>query len=141
MRTNAIVLDRETGEPVNIPDWIIESGKHPWLVVIITDKNKRLGKTFVSYKEAKDWAEERATLKGVVEVTVVSKILGYGPPSKITDEQLVEMNARGKLWCPYCRKFREFEWDPWKARVMCTTCRVSVEDFHVRRNNPKFWSS
>jgi len=139
MRSEAIVLDKQTGEPRNIPEYLIESGKTLWRAVILTDKNKRLGKTFVSYREAKKWAEEKSTAKGVVEVTVVSKIVSFGPPSKISDNQVREMNAIGKLWCPYCRCFREYEWDPWSDRVKCPICRVSTEDCDVRRNNPKFW--
>jgi len=82
-------------------------------------------------------SSRRNTLHPDSEYTIVSRQVGYGPPaSRISDEELMKMNERGRWWCPYCRKFRVFEWDPFWGIDRCPICRVFMNNGHVLRNNP-----
>lgn len=139
IRTDPIILDKETGEPLDYPEHLKARGK-PWRVVLISTEGKRVGKEFKSFKKARKWARKAKRDERIDSSTVVSKRKGFGPPSKIEDLDLIRLNQKGVLWCPYCRNFREFEYLPWKNGVCCPICHIPDWDFHVHKNNPKYWS-
>ncbi len=113
----------------------------PWRLVVVDPNGKRRGKVFKSYKKAKKTATKLKATHPDSEYTIVSRQIGYGPPfSKVSDEDILAMNARGRYWCPYCRKFRIFDWDPWwgaKGQDRCPVCGTPESSWHVVRNNPR----
>ncbi len=125
------------GEPTLIH---VQLRKDPWRLIVTDPSGKNKGKTFSSYRAAKEVIAKLKAQHPDSEYTIVSRQVGYGPPhSKITDEDLIEMNAHGKYWCPYCRKFRIFEIDPYfhKERSRCPICHIPDDSWHVMRNNPR----
>lgn len=142
MRSDPLIL--KDGEPkYPMPSQLSNA---PWRLVVTDEEGRNRGKKFHSYRQAK---EAVAKLRGEhpdFEYTIVSRQISYGPPrSKITDKQLQEMNDISNYWCPYCRKFREFEWDPYALPAMgttsmgtdrCPVCRIRIDDSTVVKNNP-----
>jgi len=119
----------------------VQQGKDPWRLIVTDPNGKNRGKTFASYKKAKKVVVKLQEKHPDSEYTIVSRQVGYGPPrSKISDEDLIEMNSRGRYWCPYCRKFREFEVDPYFSpeRTRCPICHIPDSSWHVMRNNPRW---
>lgn len=137
MRSEPLILDRETGEPKRL---VPSQERYPaWKVVVVDQTTgKRKIKNHYKYKEAKAQVERLTEKFGDrIEVAVVSKIVGYGPPAKVTDRQLLELNDQGKMWCPYCRKPRDFP-RSYGLRT-CEFCGIWETDFHIIRCNPIKW--
>lgn len=137
-RSRPLRLDKTTGEPkVLLP---VQQNKPPWkLVVLDRKKHSRKVKLYHSYSEAKRKAAEVAEKYGDrVEVGVVSRQTGYGPPySKVSDGQLWQLNMKRRYWCPYCRAIRKF---PSVVGVKrCEFCQTRITDFHVIKCNPALW--
>lgn len=120
----------------------------PWKL-LVTDNRSGGQKSllFAYYGDAKSRA---GRILGALEdspdsrldVTIVSRSVGYGPPYKrFTDLQLLELNHRKKYWCPYCRKIRQLLWLPRMRARGCIYCSMTEHDFHMRRCNPRFWSA
>lgn len=139
-RSDPLIIDKETGEPINPP--FTHEKYEAWKVLIVNNATgKRQAKKFFSYVEARATAKrlqekygERAT------VGVVSRQLGYGPPeSRVPDEMLLKANNSGKYWCPYCRTWREFHYVPALEVRWCEFCQMPEHDFHTRRCNPLLW--
>lgn len=133
-----IVIDRETGEPKNVPDWWPET-KEPWKVVILLKAGGKKGKKFRKYSEAKAFADKFKDDERVESVTVVSRAYAFGPPSKITEQHLIRANMKGLTWCPYCRKFTDYLYDPYTELKRCVICSVSDRNNTVRQCNPRYW--
>lgn len=138
-RSNPLIIDKTTGEPKTL--LFVQTRNEPWKVVVLDrKKHKRKVKKLWSYVEAKDLAAKLQDKYGErVEVHVVSRQVGYGPPfSKIKDWQLLDLNQRRRFWCPYCRKIRKF---PRLYGVRrCEFCLCSENDFHFRKCNPIMWA-
>jgi hypothetical protein len=118
------------------------AAKYPWRLVVTDIDGHNRGKKFKSYKKAKKAQKRLQQQHPDLEYTIVSLCVGYGPPrSKITDEDLQEMNSRGRYWCPYCRKFRIFDLDPYWNWNRCPVCRMPDHNWHVMRNNPRLVSN
>ena len=134
MRSDPLILDKETDEPRELA-WV-QTVWDPWrLIVSYEFRNK--GKLFKSYRKAKKAGAKIQKEHPEYEVTIVSRQVGYGPPrSKVSDQVLLRMNFDGLLWCPYCRKFREFLYDPLWEKKRCPVCRISTSDHSVQVNNP-----
>ena len=117
----------------------VQKGKDKmrWRLVVTDFEGKNKGKKVRRYSDAKRMIETLIKKHPDSEYTIVSRQVGYGPPaSKISDEHLTAMNERGRWWCPYCRKFRVFEWDEFWNVTRCPICRVFMNNSHVIRNNP-----
>lgn len=141
-RTAPFILNKETGEPKEL--YPVQLGhRKVWKVIVSHPVEHNRGKRVHLYSEARQLRErfeQKFPQAQGYEITIVSTSRGYGPPySKITDEQLRLTNEHGKLWCPYCRKLRAFDWDHNWLLDRCPVCRISIDDFHVRKNNPMFW--
>ena len=139
-RSDPLILGKD-GEPINPP--ITFERYEPWKVVVIdTATDKRRTKKFFSYVGAKRMVAELEEKFGDrALVGVVSRQLGYGPPhSRVPDQMILDANDRGKYWCPYCRKFKEYPYLPWKDEYSCEFCHTRISDFHVIRCNPLLWS-
>jgi len=135
-RTPPLIIDRKTGEPKKL--YATQENRDPWKLVIITADGRRKGKNFRSYKKAKKAGKTWTDSHQDDSFTVVSRQVGYGPPySKVSPAQLLEMNARGRFWCPYCRQFREFLYAPRWRIERCEVCRIMLNDHHVIKNNPR----
>ncbi len=135
-RSRVLVLNKETEEPKDI--LFVQTTGKPWLLILTDDVGRNRGKLFKTMKKARKAAKRIAKAHPDLEVTVVSRRVGYGPPrSRVSDERLREENDRGSLWCPYCRKFRVFDWDPTWDIDKCPVCRIPINNFHVIRNNPR----
>ena len=124
----------------------VQQGKHKlrWKLIVTDQEGRNRGKKFHSYRQAKQVLEELKGKHPDNEYTIVSCIVAYGPPrTMVTDDQLEEMNLRGKYWCPYCRKFREFDYDPTIEEDRCPICRTRLFEWATIRNNPvlakQFW--
>jgi hypothetical protein len=54
-------------------------------------------------------------------------------------KDFVEWNLAGTksahLWCPYCKEGRDFSYISYQETHCCDACRVSTNDYHVRRYN------
>ena len=137
MRSKPLKLNKE-GEPTVL--LFVQQGKDPWRLIVTDPSGRSKGKTFSSYRKAKEVIAKMKEKHPDSEYTIVSRQVGYGPPqSKISDEDLVEMNSRGRYWCPFCRKFRIFELDPYHhtERLRCPICHMPESSWHVMRNNPR----
>ncbi len=131
-RTKPFRLNKETGEPNLI---FTQENRDPWKLVISFDMSNR-GRNFRLYQEAKSTGARIKETHPEYEITIVSRQAGYGPPySKIDNGTLMRMNQQGLLWCPYCRKMREFLYNPSWQQDRCPVCRISKLDFHVKKNN------
>lgn len=136
IRSRVFKVNKDSGEPDLLP---AQQGKEPWMLVLSKGYKNR-GKRFSSYKEAKLAGATLSEKYPDHEVTIVSRQVGYGPPwSKLPDPKLLEINLRGMLWCPYCRKLREFHLDPLWELMRCPVCRIPDHDYHVTKNNPILW--
>ena len=108
-----------------------------WKLVVTDFEGKNRGKLVRRYRDAKKIIEVLKKEHPDFEYTIVSRQVGYGPPaSRLTHEYLWENNQRGRLWCPYCRKFRVFDWDPYWDVNRCPVCRIFDSNYHVLANNP-----
>lgn len=141
-RSDPLILDRETREP--LPQCLPASAERhePWKVIVLDpETQKRKSKKFFSYVEAKQAAEALKEKYGItMQVGVVSRQTGYGPPySKVKDQQIQEQNEMGNWWCPYCRRFRRFLYNAWRQKRLCEFCRTTETDFHVKKCNPVLW--
>lgn len=135
-RSRRFKIDKETGEPEL---WPCQQNHDPWLLVIVKDF-KRRGKKYRSFVVATAKANEVIQIDPGADVTIVSRQCGYGPPySKLPEKVLLAFNHDGLLWCPYCRKLREFIFSPIWGDYRCPVCSTHKDDFHVRRNNPILW--
>lgn len=145
-RSDPITIDRH-GEVILLAIQKPPEIRLPWRL-LVTDHNSGRQKSmlFAYYSEAKTRA---GRILGALEdspdsrldVTIVSRSVGYGPPyKKISDLQLLTLNQRKKYWCPYCRKIRQLLWLPKLQARGCIYCGITERDFHMRRCNPKFWS-
>lgn len=111
--------------------------KMRWRLVVTDFEGRNRGKLFHRYSEAKIVIKALKKKHPDSEYTIVSRQVGYGPPaSKISDKYLMAMNERGRWWCPFCRKFRVFDWDPFWNVDRCPVCRAFGNSIHVIRNNP-----
>lgn len=143
MRSDPLVLDRETKEPTEDSLPWTHQRHEPWKVIIVeVETNVRRSKKFFLYQEAKSAAAKlKEKYNETHKVGVVSRQRGYGPPwSKVTDQQLLEINETGLWWCPYCRNYREFHFVPYLGMRRCEFCHTRETDFHVSRCNPVLWS-
>jgi len=116
-----------------------------WRLVVTDFDGKNRGKLVRRYREAKKMVKVLQAQHPDFEYTIVSRQVGYGPPvSRVSHKALMEMNRRGQWWCPYCRKFREFDYDPFWNKSRCPVCRIFDNNFHVLANNPaladRIWS-
>jgi len=139
-RSRPLII-KKNGKPrhINFCQQGVIDGKKakPWKIVIIGITGKRRGKVFRTYKKAKKETKRLAKRYPLQTVTLVSRVQGYGPPrSRITDDDMWAQNRRGYYWCPYCRGFRQFLWDPRWEIEKCPVCRISIRDWHVIYNNP-----
>ena len=73
-------------------------------------------------------------------VELISRRHGFPPPIKQSLSP-----SPGLLWCPYCIKWREFEYATRTRRdfytpelLRCPTCGISVKDYYVRKYNALF---
>lgn len=135
MRSDPLILNKKGN--LKYPRACQGRKKNRWrLVVTDLDGNNR-GKKFRRYRKAKQAVTGMREKHPDFEYTIVSLQVGFGPPSsKVNDDQLLAMNHRGRYWCPYCRKFRQFDWDPFRSKDKCPICRIPLDDWHVMRNNP-----
>ncbi len=139
-RSEPLMLGKD-GEPVNPP--FTHEKYEAWKVVIVDQgTGKRRSKKFFSYVKAKAKVKELEEKFGeMAEIGIISRQLGYGPPeSKIDDSHLLRLNEQGYYWCPYCRKFREFPYLPWKEARSCEFCFTPDHSFHVVACNPTLWN-
>lgn len=137
-RSKPLVLDKTTGEPKYLLP--VQQRKPPWKLIVLDRKNHtRKVKLFHSYVEAKEKARKLEEKYGErVEVGVVSRQVGYGPPySKISDGQLLSLNWKRRWWCPYCRDIRRFL--QIRGAKRCEFCHTRITDFHVIKCNPALW--
>ncbi len=135
-RSRVFILDKKTGEPKDLLS--VQEYGEPWLLVLTDEDGRNRGKKFKRFKTARNTADKIREQHPDLEITIVSRRVGYGPPrSRISDDDLHEQNARGRLWCPFCRKFREFDIDPTWNWERCPICRIPTHNFHVIRNNPR----
>jgi hypothetical protein len=143
MRSDPLILDKETGEPKYLTD--SQQRYDPWKLVVKDHgkAGKRKIKTYTSYVEAKERAAEINERYGDrVEAHVVSRQLGYGPPySKVSDRQMLDYNEQRIWWCPYCRKLRRFLYRPALEMKACEFCLTKETDWHVRMCNPILWEA
>jgi len=142
-RSDPLVLDRETKEPLEkcLP-WTYKKYE-PWKVVIVnTETSQRRSKKFFLYQEARSTAAKYTEKLGDGhQVGVVSRQMGYGPPySRVSDQQLLQANEQGLWWCPYCRAYRGYNFVPFLGQRWCEFCHTREADFHVVRCNPVLWS-
>ncbi len=139
-RSEPLVLGKD-GEPANPP---ITYERYPAWKVVVKDVEREItrSKKFFSYKEARESAAYVIGKYGErVQVAVVSRQVGYGPPvSKVSDLKLLKANEQGYYWCPYCRKFREFPWLPSIEGKACEFCFTPENSFHVVACNPTLWN-
>ena len=140
-RSPALTIETESGEPYLLAT---QENRDPWLLVLYHERKRvRKGKKYRYYslaKKAKKEMDEKYPQDQGWEVCIVSRQVGYGPPySKITDRQIYLQNIKGLLWCPYCRTFREFLWDPKYEVKRCPVCRCMASGFHIQVNNPSLW--
>lgn len=140
-RSDPLILDKETREP--LPECLpFTANKYePWKVVVLdTDTGQRRFRKFFSYQVAKKAVEHLKAENPGLMIGVVSRQKGYGPPySKITDEQLLAQNELGNYWCPYCLAFRRFLHSFWRGKRLCELCAMPSSDFHVIKCNPILW--
>jgi hypothetical protein len=125
----------------------VQRGKEKmrWLLVVTDMEGRNKGKKIRRYREARKLVKTLKKRYPDYEYTIVSRQVGYGPPvSRVSDEDLLAQNHRGRYWCPYCRKFRVFDWDPWWSKSRCPVCRIFDDNWHVMVNNPgiadRIWS-
>jgi hypothetical protein len=134
MRSEPLILDKD-GNPKKI--WPVQEGRKAWRLVLTLNMANR-GKDFKTYAKAKAAQEALRPRYQDHEYTIVSRMVGYGPPySKVSDEKLEDMNLRGFLWCAFCRKFRQFLWSPLWNIEKCPVCTISIRHFQIVRNNPR----
>jgi hypothetical protein len=111
--------------------------------VVVYHKGKRLVKSVPDAKRG--LALEAAFKNKGYAAHLVSRTKAFAPKT--------EEGPEGSLWCPYCRRWREFrvprgdEDAPvgsyaWQNSVlarleiaMCPWCGVTVEEFHVKYHN------
>ena len=136
MRSEPLKVTKK-GKVLNLAQSQI-AAKFPWSLIVVDPDGKRRGKKFKSYKKAKRAMRSLQDRHPDSEYTIVSRCVGYGPPrSKISDEALEAQNSRGRYWCPYCRTFRVFDWDPAWGWNRCPVCLIPDHNWHVMRNNPR----
>lgn len=138
-RSEALRFGKD-GEPTNPPR--THEKWEPWKVVVVfVETNKRMSKKYFSYVEAKQRvAEFKEKYGDEIQVGIVSRQVGYGPPeSKVSDQYLLDRNNDGLYWCPYCRNFRKFNYVPALEVHWCEFCHMRRHDFHTIRCNPLLW--
>ena len=144
MRSEPLILNRKGNLKYPLA---VQMGKKKlrWRLVVTDIDGKNRGKLVRRYSEAKKIVKVMQAKHPDMEYTIVSRQVGYGPPaSRVSDDDLMAINTRGRWWCPYCRKFRIFDWDPYWSKSRCPVCRVFDNNYHVLANNPiiadRIWS-
>jgi hypothetical protein len=143
LRSEHLILNKKGNEKYPV---FSQKGKDKdrWKLIVTDLDGRNRGKKMRRYSDAKKAIAKLRAKHPDFEYTIVSRQRGYGPPPKVTDDYLLERNHRGEYWCPFCRKFRVFDWDPYWQCSRCPVCRIFDYNFHVLVNNPlladKVWS-
>ncbi len=137
MRSEPLILNKKGN--LKYPK-VAQTGKEKmrWILIATDETGKNRGKKYRRYRKAKQAIAVLSKKHQDWEFTIVSRQVGYGPPrSKVSDEALEAMNSRGRYWCPFCRKFRVFDEDPWWGLSRCPVCGIFDTNWHVIHNNPR----
>ncbi len=136
MRSEPLILNKKGN--LKYPKSVqLGKKKMRWKLVVTDFEGHNRGKLVRRYRDAKRMIVTLKKKHPDFEYTIVSRQVGYGPPaSRLTHEDLMEKNQRGRWWCPYCRKFRIFDWDPYWDVNRCPVCRIFDNNYHVLANNP-----
>jgi len=62
-----------------------------------------------------------------LEVYRVHPDAGNNPPD--------QPKLKGKLWCPYCSSYRNFNYSSYTGYTTCEICTISTKDFWVNKFN------
>jgi hypothetical protein len=64
-----------------------------------------------------------------VTVDIISMTMAFAPK---------QPGPKKHLWCPYCRKYRVFVWDSKFDVDRCPVCRITYNDYWVKKYNGIF---
>jgi len=135
-RSDPLLLD-DAGN-LKYPLWVQANrpDKIRWRLIVTSPEGKNRGKLVQFYSEAKRLAALFQEKYPDHEVTIVSRQGAYGAPrSKVPDYIIMRMNEEGNTWCPFCRKFRQFLYDPYMEVKRCPVCRIPIGNIYVTKNN------